>query len=70
MRMKAESERAGLKVSIKNTKAVASGPTASRQTEGEEVEVATDFLSLCSESLRTVTAVRKPEDGCCLAGKL
>ena len=54
MRVKEEREKAGLKVSFKNTKLVASGPIASWQIEGEKVEVVTDFLFLRSESLRTV----------------
>ena len=54
MRVKEEREKAGLKVSFKNTKIVASGPIASWQIEGEKVEVVTDFLFLRSESLRTV----------------
>ena len=72
MRVKEESEKAGLKVSIKNTKIMASGPIASWQIEGEKVEAVTDSLVLCSESLRTVTAVVKSEDDCFLkaSGKL
>ena len=54
MRVKEEREKAGLKVSFKNTKIVASGPIASGQIDGEKVEVVTDFLFLRSESLRTV----------------
>ena len=43
--MKEESERAGLKLSVKNTKIMASGPITSWQIEGEKVEVVTDFLT-------------------------
>ena len=49
MRVKEESERAGLKLNIKKTKIMASGPSTSRQTEGEKVEVVTDFLFLGSK---------------------
>ena len=49
MRVKEESERAGLRLNIKNTKIVASGPITSWQTEGEKVEVVTDFLFLGSK---------------------
>ena len=70
MRVKEESEKAGLKVSFKNTKIMASGPIASWQIEGEKVEVVTDFLFLRSESLWTVSAVMKSEDDRFLAGKL
>ena len=50
MRVKEESERAGLKLNIKKkkkkTKTMASGPIALWQIEGENVEVVTDFLFL------------------------
>ena len=49
MREKEESERAGLRLNIKKTKIMASGPIASRQIEGEKVEAETDFLFLGSE---------------------
>ena len=49
MRVKKESERAGLKLSIKKTKIMASGPINSWQIEGEKVDVMTDFLFLGSE---------------------
>ena len=44
-----ESERAGLKLNIKKTKIMASGPITSWQIEGEKVEVLTDFLFLDSK---------------------
>ena len=49
MRVKEESERAGLKLNIKKTKITASGPITSWQIEGEKVEAVTDFLVLGSE---------------------
>ena len=49
MRVKEESERAGLKLNIKKTKIKASGPITSWQIEGEKVEVVTDFLFLGSK---------------------
>ena len=53
MRVKEESERAGLKLNIKkkkqNTKIMASGPIALWQIEGEKVEVVTEFLFLDSK---------------------
>ena len=48
MRVKEESQRAGLKLNIKKTKIVASGPITWWQIEGEIVEVVTDFLFLGS----------------------
>ena len=44
MRVKEESEKAILKLSIQNTKIVASGPITSWQIEGEKVEAVTDFI--------------------------
>ena len=49
MRVKEESERAGLKLNIRKTKIMASGPITSWQIEGEKVEVVTDFLFLGSK---------------------
>ena len=49
MRVKEKSESVGLKLNIKITKIVASGPITSWQTEGEKVEVVTDFLFLGSK---------------------
>ena len=43
MKMKEESEKAGLKLNIQKTKIMVSGPITSRQTEGAKVEAATDF---------------------------
>ena len=42
MKVKEESERVGLKLSIQKTKIMASGHTTSRQTDGETVETVTD----------------------------
>ena len=44
MRLKEESERASLKLNIKKTKIMASGPITARQIEGEKVELGTDFF--------------------------
>ena len=49
MRVKEESERVGLKLNIKKTKIMASGPITSWYIEGEKVEVVTDFLFLGSK---------------------
>ena len=45
MRVKKESEKAGLKFNIQKTKIMASNFITSRQIEGEKVEVVTDFIS-------------------------
>ena len=44
MRVKKESEKAGLKPNIQKTKIMASGPITSWQVEGEKVETVTDFI--------------------------
>ena len=44
MRMKEESEKAGLKLSIHKTKIMASGPITSWQIEGEKVETVANFI--------------------------
>ena len=46
MRLKEESEKAGLKLSIINTKNMASGPITLWQIDGEKVEAVTDFIFL------------------------
>ena len=49
MRVKEESERAGLKLNIKKTNIMASGSITSWQIEGAKVEVVADFLFLGSK---------------------
>ena len=66
MKVKEESERAGLKYKKKTTKIMASGPTTSWQIEGEKVEVVIDFLFLGSKITKVVTASMKSEDICFL----
>ena len=44
MKVKEESEKAGLKLNIQKTKIMASGPITSWQTEGETVGKVTDFI--------------------------
>ena len=46
MRVKEESEKAGLKINIQKTKIMASSPITSWQTDGEKMETATDFIIL------------------------
>ena len=43
MKVKEESEKVGLKLSIQKTKIMASGPITSRQIDGEAIETVTDF---------------------------
>ena len=65
MKMKEESEKAGLKLSIQKMKIVASSPIISWQIEGEKVETETDFIFLGSK----ITAAMKLKDACSLEAK-
>ena len=56
MKVKEESEKAGLKLNIQKTKIMASGPITSWQIDGEKVETVSDLIFLGSK----VTA----ESGC------
>ena len=56
MKVKEDSEKAGLKLSIQKTKITASGCITSWQIEGEKVETVTDFIFLGSKI---------PADGAC-----
>ena len=49
MKVKEESEKAGLKVNIEKTKIVWSGPITSWQIDGETMESVTDFIFLGSK---------------------
>ena len=49
MRMKEESEKAGLKLNIQNTKVTAPSPIISWQIDGETMETVTDFIFLGSK---------------------
>ena len=59
MKVKEESEKAGLKLNIQETKIMASGPITSWQLHGETMETVRDF-----------TAAMKLKDACCLEEKL
>ena len=50
MKVKKESEKVGLKLTIQKTKIMASGPIPSWQIDGETVETVTDFIFLDSKS--------------------
>ena len=49
MKVREESETAGLKVNIQKTKIMASGPITSREIDGETVETVSDFIFLGSK---------------------
>ena len=46
MKVKKESEKAGLKFNIQKTKIKVSGPITSQQIDGETMETVTDFIFL------------------------
>ena len=49
MKVKEESEKAGLKLSIEKTKIMAFNPITSWQIDGKIMETVTDFIFLCSK---------------------
>ena len=49
MKVKEESEKAGLKPNIQKMKIMASGPITSWQIDGETVDTVTDFILRCSK---------------------
>ena len=49
MKVKEDSENAGLKLNIQKTKSTASGPITSWQIDGETMETVTDFIFLGSK---------------------
>ena len=51
MKVKEESEKAGLKLNIQKTKIMASSPIISRQIDGERMATVTDFISWAPKSL-------------------
>ena len=59
IRVKEESEKAGLKHSIQKTKIMVSGPITSWQIDGEKVETVTDFIFLGFNITVAVTAAMK-----------
>ena len=70
MKVKEESEKAGLKLNILKTKIMASGPITSWQIDGEAVETVTDFILGAPKSMYMVTAAMKLKDACSLEEKL
>ena len=49
IKVKEESDKAGLKLNIQKTKIMASGPMSSWQVDGETMETVTDFIFLGSK---------------------
>ena len=59
MKVKGESEKAGLKLNIQKTKIMASSPITSWEIDGETVETVSDFIFGAPKSLQMVTAAMK-----------
>ena len=70
MKVKKQSEKAGLKLSIQKMKIMASGLITSWQMDGETMETVTDFIFLGSKTTRMVTAAMELKDACSLEEKL
>ena len=70
MKVKEESEKVGLKLSIQKTKIIASSPITLWQIGGETMEIVTDLFSWAPKSLQIVTAAMKLKDACYLEEKL
>ena len=66
MKVKEESEKAGLKLSIHKLKIMTSGPITSWQIDGETMEIVRDLIFLGSKT----TAAMKLLDACSLEEKL
>ena len=70
MKVKEESEKAGLKLNIQKTKIVASGPITSWQIDGEQWKQWQTLFSWAPKSLLMVTVATKLKDTCSLEEKL
>ena len=70
MKVKEESEKAGLRLNIQKMKIMASIPIPSWQIDGETMETVTFFLEGALKSLQMVTAAMKLKDTCSLEEKL
>ena len=70
MKVKEESEKVGVKLSIQKTKIMASGPITSWQIDGETVETVADLLFWAPRLLQMVIAAMKLKDAYSLEGKL
>ena len=70
MKVKEESEKAGLKLNIWKTKTMAPSPITSWQIDRETMETVRDFILGAPKSLQMVTAAMKLKDACSLEEKL
>ena len=70
MKVKEESEKAGLKLTIQKTKVMASSPITSWKIVRETMETVRNFFSWAPKSLQIVTAAMKLKDTYSLEEKL
>ena len=70
MKVKKESEKAGLKLNIQKTKIRVSSPITSWQIDGEIMETVRDYFFGAPKSLQMVTATMKFKDACILEENL
>ena len=70
MKVKEESEKAGLKRNIQKTKIMASSSISSWQIDKETMETVRDFIFWAPKSLQMVTEAMKLKDACSLEEKL
>ena len=70
MKVKEESEKVGLKLTIEKTKIIASDLITSWQIDGETVEIVSDFFWGAPKSLQMVTAAMKLKDAYSFEEKL
>ena len=70
MKVKEESEKAGLKFNIQKTEIMASGLITSWQMDGKKIEAVRYFILGASKSLQMVTAAMKLKNTCSLEEKL
>ena len=70
MKVKEDSEKAGLKLNIQKTKIMASSLVTSWEIDGETIETVTDLTLGGSKITADVTAAMKLKDAYSLEGKL
>ena len=70
MKVKEESEKAGLKRNIQKTNIMASSSISSWQIDKETMETVRDFIFWAPKSLQMVTEAMKLKDACSLEEKL
>ena len=70
MKVKEESKKVGLKLNIRKTKIMASGPITSWEIDGETMEAVSDFIFWAPKLLQMVMAAMKLKDAYSLEGKL